>query len=137
MTCLGGSPPWHSRTMVPCWPALSVEKPNVPKLRAPPGPTRSNRPTDRDSGRELSRDQQKLIRLMLAHWIQERKRQTQGLVALVKGRMERMASLPFDGSRRGTVSSLSSESPAPSLFVSPASGTDERSKGSEYAAKRH
>lgn len=64
------------------------------RLRAPPGPTRSNRP---DSGRELSRDQQKLIRLMLAHWIQE----TQGLVALVKGRMERMASLPFDGSRRG------------------------------------
>lgn len=32
------------------------------------------------------------------------------------------------------VSSLSSESPAPSLLVSPA---DERSKGSEYAAKRH
>ncbi|GFS28385.1 hypothetical protein Acr_00g0001480 [Actinidia rufa] len=27
--------------------------------------------------------------------------ETQGLVALVKGRMERMASLPFDGSRRG------------------------------------
>lgn len=26
---------------------------------------------------------------------------TQGLVALVKGKMERMASLPFDGSRRG------------------------------------
>ncbi|KAL5749061.1 hypothetical protein ACOSP7_023664 [Xanthoceras sorbifolium] len=27
--------------------------------------------------------------------------ETQGLVALVKGRMERMTSLPFDGSRRG------------------------------------